>query len=93
MAGSLATAGETTRRFWKDEMQPADDGFTHFVMTDTPYYVGSPVQAYPPEGTLRAGTKVRLLEEAGSYTRVETEDGIQGYVASDALAGDATMTA
>ncbi len=74
-------------------MQPAGDGFTHVVTTDTPYYESGPQQSRPPEGTLRAGTRVRILEEAGSYTRVETEDGIRGYVASDALAGDATAKA
>jgi uncharacterized protein YgiM (DUF1202 family) len=39
---------------------------------------------------LEAGTRVRILQEAGSYIQVETEDGITGYVARDALACDAT---
>jgi hypothetical protein len=63
-------------------MQPADDGFTHVATTDTEYYLSGPAQARPPEGTVKAGTRVRVLQEAGSYTRVETEDGITGYVAS-----------
>ncbi len=74
-------------------MQPAGGSFTHVVTRDTDYYLSGRAQAVPPEGTLRAGTKVWLLEEAGSYTRVETEDGVEGYVPSDALACDATTTA
>jgi hypothetical protein len=74
-------------------MQPAGDGFTHVVTVDTPYFASGPVPAGPPEGVLRAGTRVRLLEQAGSRARVETEDGTVGYVASDALACDATLRA
>ncbi len=63
-------------------MQPADNGFTHVVMMDTPYYARAPAQAHLPDGVLRAGTKVRILEQVGSRILVETEDGIRGYVAS-----------
>ncbi len=70
-----------------------DDGFHHVVLVGTPYHVSGPAQATPPEGVLRAGTRVRLLEQAGSHARIETEDGIRGYVASDALACDATLRA
>ncbi len=71
-------------------MQPSGGAFTHVVATDTDYYESGPAQARPPEGVLEAGTRVRLLQEAGSYIQVETEDGITGYVARDALACDAT---
>ena len=74
-------------------MRPADDGFHQVVLVDTPYYVSGPAQARPPEGVLRAGIRVRLLEQAGSHARVETGDGVRGYVASDALACDATPRA
>jgi hypothetical protein len=42
---------------------------------------------------LRAGTRVRLLEQVGDHVRVETEDGTRGHVVSDALACDATLDA
>jgi hypothetical protein len=60
--------------------------FTHIITTDTQYYTTGPQQARPPDGTLAAGTKVRLVEEAGSYCRIETEDGLMAFVAADALA-------
>lgn len=52
--------------------------FTHIITADTEYYTTGPQQARPPDGTLKAGTKVRVVEEAGSYCRVETEDGNPG---------------
>jgi hypothetical protein len=60
-------------------------GFTHIVATVTEYYLSGPQQARPPEGTLPAGTKVTLLEEAGSYCRVRSEDGIEAYVSTGSL--------
>jgi hypothetical protein len=59
--------------------------FTHVVAADTEFYLWGPQQAGPPEGTLSAGTKVPLLEEAGSYCRVRSEDGFEAYVSTDSL--------
>jgi hypothetical protein len=59
--------------------------FTHLVATDTPYYLSGPQQAHPPDGTLPAGTKVTLLEEAGSYCRIRSKDGIEAYVSTNSL--------
>jgi uncharacterized protein YgiM (DUF1202 family) len=59
--------------------------FTHLVAADTAYYLSGPQQAHPPEGTFSAGTKVTLLEEAGSYCRVRSEGGIEAYVSTDNL--------
>jgi hypothetical protein len=59
--------------------------FTHLVAVDTGYYLSGPQQAQPPEGTLPAGTKVALLEEAGSYCRVRSEGGIEAYVSTESL--------
>jgi hypothetical protein len=59
--------------------------FTHVITTDTAYYTIGPQQARPPDGTLKAGTKVRVVREAGSYCQVETEDGVVGFVAVDAV--------
>ena len=64
--------------------------FTHTINIDTEYYTGGPQQARPPDGTMKAGTKVILVEEAGSYCRVRSEDGVDGYVAAGSL--EAVMT-
>jgi hypothetical protein len=59
--------------------------FAHVVAVDTEYYLSGLQQAGPPEGTLSAGTKVALLEEAGSYCRARSEGGIEAYVSTDSL--------
>jgi hypothetical protein len=59
--------------------------YTHTVTADTEYYLDGPQQARPPDGTLSAGTAVRLVSEAGSYSLVETPDHMQVYVATDSL--------
>lgn len=62
-----------------------DDKSTHVITTDAVYYKGGPQQAQPPDGTFKTGTKVTLIEEAGSYSLVRSADGIDAYVAADAL--------
>jgi len=59
--------------------------FTHILATHTEYYLSGPQQARPPDGTLPAGTKVTLLEEAGSYCRIRSEDGLEAYVSTGSL--------
>jgi len=49
------------------------------------YYVGGPQQASPPDGQFPAGTEVQIVERAGSYTLVETADGVRAYVPSSAV--------
>jgi serpin B len=61
------------------------DTATHVVTIDAEYYTSGPQQGRPPDGTLKAGTKVTLVEAAGSYTRVRTPDELVAFVASDAL--------
>ncbi|REJ96476.1 MAG: hypothetical protein DWQ35_04585 [Planctomycetota bacterium] len=58
---------------------------THSVEKATEYYVGGPQQGRPADGIIEAGTEVSLIETAGSYALVLTEDGVRGYVAIDAL--------
>ena len=67
------------------ESTPADEVFSHTIAVDTEYYLVGPQQAQPPDGTFKAGTKARLVEEAGSYCVVESEDGVQAHVAADAV--------
>jgi hypothetical protein len=60
-------------------------GATHRVTVDTEYYRDGPQQARPADGTLAAGTIVRLVKESGSYSLVETSNRLQVYIASDSL--------
>lgn len=60
-------------------------GYTHTVAVDTQYYRDGPQQARPADGTLAAGTMVRLVSESGSYSLVETPDRLHVYVASGSI--------
>jgi len=59
--------------------------YTHTITADTEYYRDGPQQARPADGTLAAGTMVRLVSESGSYSLIETSDRMRVYVASDSL--------
>lgn len=59
--------------------------YTHIVAKETAYYRDGPQQARPADGILAAGTRVRLLSEAGSYSLVETPGLGRVYVATDSL--------
>jgi hypothetical protein len=57
----------------------------HILSADTEYYLDGPQQSRPPDGTLKAGMKVTVIEDAGSYCRVRSEDGIVAFIAADAI--------
>lgn len=59
--------------------------FTHVTIESVSLYRDGPQQARPPETTLPAGTQVRVIETAGSYSRVELADGSAGYVITSGL--------
>ncbi len=59
--------------------------FTHTIVSTVEYYNDGPQQARPPDGKFEIGTRVNLIENAGSYSRVRSEDGIETFVATDAL--------
>lgn len=59
---------------------------THYVVRNTPYYVTGPQQARPADGTFQAGTRVRLLRQAGSYALVRSGAGVRAYVSTSAIA-------
>ena len=67
------------------EEKSSQQGFTHVIGTETPYYTTGPQQGQPADGRFSAGTKVKLLRKAGSYSQVRAENGVVAYVASDAL--------
>jgi hypothetical protein len=54
-----------------------------FVGSDTAYYTSSPAQGRAADGHLKAGTKVRLVQKAGSYVRVVVE--IEAYVPAESF--------
>ena len=60
----------------------------HVLSADTEFYIDGPQQSRPPDGTLKAGDKVIVIEEAGSCCRVQSEDGILVFIAADALEVD-----
>ncbi len=59
--------------------------YTHVITEKTSYYLHGPQQAMPPQGSFKPGTKVILLQEMGSYTRVKSEDGIEAAVSTGSL--------
>lgn len=67
------------------ESKAAKSGMTHVVTYDTHYYMSGPQQARPPEGMFKTGTQVELVQDAGSYSLVRSQDGITAYVSTDAL--------
>jgi hypothetical protein len=50
------------------------------------FYKYGPAQTSGPDFTLTQGTKVTLLQSSFGFSRVMTDDGIGGYVASNGLA-------
>ena len=76
-----------------EETPTADVSFTHVITAESPYYTSGPQQGRPPDGDFLVGTKVNLAKgddgsdapTIGSYTLVESEDGIEAYVLTEAL--------
>jgi len=66
------------------KLEPSED-FSYVMKATTEYYAGGPQQARPADGEIVAGTKVNVIEDSGSYTLVETEAGVKGYVSTTAI--------
>ena len=64
---------------------PAGESFSHVITAETEYYTTGPQQGRPPDGKFPAGTKVNIVKTAGSYTLVRDRDGVEAYVAADAV--------
>ena len=56
-----------------------------WISTQTEYYTTGAQQSRPPDGEFTEGTKVSVVQEAGSYELVKSAGGIKAYVASDAV--------
>ena len=76
---------ETTVKSQPKELEPIKTEITHVITTESEYYTTGPQQGRPPDGTFQAGTKVSVVENAGSYSIVESENGVRAYVATDSL--------
>ena len=61
--------------------------WTHTILLETEYYTGGPQQGRPPDGQISAGTRVKIMEGAGSYALIKAETGETGYVSASALEG------
>ncbi|MEQ8667773.1 MAG: SH3 domain-containing protein [Pirellulales bacterium] len=82
---TLANIGEQTLVVTATLAVDEDDGISHVVTSDAEYNAEGPQQARPPDGTFPNGTRVSIIEEAGSYTLVRSENGISAYVATAVL--------
>jgi hypothetical protein len=49
-------------------LHAVSESFSHVITTEVEYYTTGPQQGRPPDGKFRAGTKVNIVQEAGSYT-------------------------
>ncbi len=58
---------------------------THVIGGEEVYYLDGPQQMRPPDGKFKAGTRVELVQDAGSYSVVVSEDGIRAYVSTGSL--------
>ena len=67
------------------EQQNAPEEFTHTISLETEYYTTGPQQGRPPDGSFQIGMKIKIVEDAGSYSMVESEDGVRAYVATESL--------
>jgi len=71
--------------------QPVNDSVTSSssypaeISETSVYYIGGPQQGRPPEGEFIKGTRVQVLENAGSYSIVRSADGIEAYVSTGAI--------
>lgn len=68
-----------------EPVSPQDFEHSHVVKVASQYYMDGPQQGRPPDGEFATGTKVRLLESAGSYSLVLSEEGTEAYVSSDVI--------
>ena len=81
---NLKQIDQALKNYHEPHLLPASK-FTHVISTETEYYTTGPQQGRPPGGKFSAGIKINVIREAGSYTLVRSENGVEVFVASDAL--------
>jgi hypothetical protein len=68
------------------ETQPARvSKVSHVLTADTEYYTTGPQQGRPADGKFLAGTKVSIVEDAGSYLLVQPASGLAAYITADVV--------
>ncbi|MCH2211495.1 MAG: SH3 domain-containing protein [Fuerstiella sp.] len=82
-----AQPGDTAGRTGTDAMTASGAGpvTESVIITETEYYSTGPQQSRPPDGKLPVGTKVRIVNDGGSYVQIESADGLQGWVSADTV--------
>jgi serpin B len=70
---------------YEQDPETPQSEFTHVIASETEYYTTGPQQSRPPDGNFPTGTKVSIVEDAGSFVRVRSEKGIEAHVATDAV--------
>lgn len=83
---SDTTGAEREASTGKPRLQSATEPsptFSHVLAVEAVYYTTGPQQGRPPDGKLPSGTRVHIVRQAGSYTLVRTDGGIEAYVAAD----------
>jgi hypothetical protein len=82
------TATEGPKLLAPGNAPTAKASFPDVLTSSTAYYTTGPQQGRPADGTLAEGTPVRVIAGAGSYSVVETADGIHAYVSTGAIGKD-----
>ena len=81
---NLKQIGEELHNY-HEAHQSSDSEISHAIVAETEYYTTGPQQGRPPDGKFPAGTKVNVVEEAGSYVLVKSDGGVEAYVAADSV--------
>lgn len=81
---NLKQIGESLHEDHETQPSPVSE-FSHVILNETEYYTTGPQQGRPPDGTFSAGTKVRIVRDAGSYLLVRADSGVEAFVASSAV--------
>jgi hypothetical protein len=56
--------------------------YTLQITKRSEYFKTSPEQPTPPDGRLDEGTRVRVIQMSGEYSKIETTYGLQAWVSS-----------
>ena len=81
---NLKQIGEKLKDYHETH-ESSESTFSHVIVSETGHYFTGPQQGRPPDGKFAAGTKVSIVEEAGSYMLVKSEGGVEAYVAADSV--------
>jgi serpin B len=76
---------ELALKNYHETHESSDSELSHVIAAETEYYTTGPQQGRPPDGKFPAGTKVSIVEEAGSCVLVDSEGGVEAYVTADAV--------